>query len=210
MKKPSLQLILSTGGVLAILAIGLFSVNCGPITIPGSECRDIQGDFTTTSTLTTPNLVMAGDSFQTTITINVGEEFSKRYSSVPIDDLKAYYVTLAQANFTSDRCSDLSFYEISVSFPGHGAITERNRCDFPEFQNVPNPSGSGDIAIYFSKDQPGTNTTAQAVLNTNFAQSIKDREAVTATIKFGAKNDIPAGFGVNVLLHSNMEYTVCD
>lgn len=205
MKKPSLQLILSTGGVLAILAIGLFSVNCEA---PGG-CRDIQGDFTTTSTLTTPNLVMAGDSFQTTISINVGDEFTNRYS-VPIDKLKAYYVTLAQANFTSDRCSDLSFYEISVSFPGHGSITERNRCDFPEFQNVPNPSGSGDIAIYFSKDQPGTDPTAQAVLNTNFAQSIIDREAVTATIKFGAKNDIPAGFGVNVLLHSSMLYTVCD
>ncbi len=216
MKKLSLELVLSTLGVIGILLVGLFTVNCELIAavdkgeiVPLCEPKVITGDFETQYSFTTTADIAAGETFDKSLTINLATEFAGRYD-VDLDSLKTYFVTLAQASFTEDRCADLDFYSISIDFPQLGPVTDTQPCDFSEFSSAPDPTGMGRIAFHFSSAFPSTNPTAIAALATDFANDFKTGKTITATARFGAKNNIPAGFGVVLVLKSKMTYGVCE
>jgi hypothetical protein len=180
-----------------------FSVLCLLMPLLAPTCRSEEFDPTKTGlvidfTLNQLNAVVNANptkatdpEYNKTYSINIKQEVLTRYkidlSSVSITDV---YVDQVTATFNEANCKKLAYYSLSATFPGIGTET-KNDC-------------SSATPININKLNPSA--FSQKVVTTNFAQPIKDGEAITISFKMKAAQDLDPGVGASVSLHAIIGY----
>jgi hypothetical protein len=172
-----------------------FSVLCLLMPLLAPTCRSDEFDpakgitvqLALTSESVNANATKATDPpFSKTYSVNLGTEFKTR-TGVDPSKLTEFFVKGFKVTFNKGNCAKLKAYSVVATFPDIGPETNSDCSSATDYTSSSSAFG-------------------KRVLANNFAKAIKDGKSITVTFTMTAKEDIPAGQGVSIVLATTATY----